>query len=1067
MRQNPVPTAKISPPRVTAVLQRPRLFRLLDELRNFPVLWIGGSPGDGKTALVASYIEDRRLPAIWYHVDREDTDAEVFLSGPILAEINAKAPGAVRRGVPPSTQQSAAGARGGRISGRRLIRDLYSRLPQPGLLVLDDCHEIASDAALHALLVDSAAEIPLGCNVILIGRGEPPSRYSRLIANRTLGMVDSRDLRFTLEETHAIASRFSADQRVSGFLHGQCAGWAAGVTITLERLRRRPSESTPLEHEMRKAIFGYYAGEVFDRASPEERRILVSTALVPRLSGPAANELSGSAQAQHLLNTLANRQSFTTRSATSTYEYDALFREFLLTRVEETLAPDDVKNVANRADIILEECSDIEALVEIVVRNRHWDSLTRLIVRQGMRLLAQGHGTTMRRWIDRVPAEVFSTDPWLAYWSGAAALYGNPGVARSLLHAAWDRFQEVADRTGQMLAASAMLESYQFEWSSFAPMLPWVDRLEACLGAISTFPSCDAELVTHANLVFALTSARPESETSALAAARLRLLLDANAHVNHRLFAGRSLLVAYCSMHDIESARDLTKRLQSMLHEPNCSPAILVATLNAVAYGLWFDHAYSDAEETLREAASAAKKLHMDAPDPLHHKTRYLLALVHRDRTEMADCIHATRQVVKSTDALGMAMLSQALAAHALLKGDLATVASNWMRAVLQADAACARPMQWMSRLALAGCRAKQGDCAGAKDLLQQALALFEGMPPPSWHRDHALVAAYLAMRRGDRIECHRLLSTALDTEQRTVVVSQVFAALPSEMAELCMEAVRGGIAVDSARALVQHYRLPPPVTADGDWPWPCKVYVMGSFRVLRDDAPLRFSRRMQKRPLELLQAIIAFGGSEVSAGALRDVLWPDSDGDTGYHALESGLYRLRQLLGAPGAVIMAGGKLSLDRNFFWVDMWAFEQESQGTDDGRSDAAARLARIRRLYAGHFLEQESDKPWALETRQSLRDKFLRSIREAAQIYETQRLWQEAANVYQTGIELDGMAEDLYRGLMICHRELGDHIAVLQVYRRCRDLLTRVLGVQPNPKTQAIYRSVRQGLVAENG
>ena len=50
--------------------------------------------------------------------------------------------------------------------------------------------------------------------------------------------------------------------------------------------------------------------------------------------------------------------------------------------------------------------------------------------------------------------------------------------------------------------------------------------------------------------------------------------------------------------------------------------------------------------------------------------------------------------------------------------------------------------------------------------------------------------------------------------------------------------------------------------------------------------------------------------------------------------------------------------------------------------------------------------------------------------------------------------------LYRGLMICHRELGDHSEVLQVYRRCREYLNRMLGVQPNSKTQAIYQSVRQ-------
>jgi DNA-binding SARP family transcriptional activator len=45
-------------------------------------------------------------------------------------------------------------------------------------------------------------------------------------------------------------------------------------------------------------------------------------------------------------------------------------------------------------------------------------------------------------------------------------------------------------------------------------------------------------------------------------------------------------------------------------------------------------------------------------------------------------------------------------------------------------------------------------------------------------------------------------------------------------------------------------------------------------------------------------------------------------------------------------------------------------------------------------------------------------------------------------------------------MLCHRELGDHGEALQAYRRCRELLTRFLGIPPNAKTQALYHSVRE-------
>src|SRR3984893_12044068 len=98
------------------------------------------------------------------------------------------------------------------------------------------------------------------------------------------------------------------------------------------------------------------------------------------------------------------------------------------------------------------------------------------------------------------------------------------------------------------------------------------------------------------------------------------------------------------------------------------------------------------------------------------------------------------------------------------------------------------------------------------------------------------------------------------------------------------------------------------------------RVHVLGRFRLLTGDAPIIIPPRLRK-PQELLQALIAFGGTEVSAGVLIDALWTDSEGDAGYHALESALYRLRQLLGSREAVLMAAGKLSLNSQLMWVDM--------------------------------------------------------------------------------------------------------------------------------------------------
>src|ERR1700732_5345622 len=63
------------------------------------------------------------------------------------------------------------------------------------------------------------------------------------------------------------------------------------------------------------------------------------------------------------------------------------------------------------------------------------------------------------------------------------------------------------------------------------------------------------------------------------------------------------------------------------------------------------------------------------------------------------------------------------------------------------------------------------------------------------------------------------------------------------------------------------------------------KIHVLGHFRLLKSDVPIQVPRRLRK-PQELLQALIALGGTEVGAGALIDALWPESAGVAVYPAL-------------------------------------------------------------------------------------------------------------------------------------------------------------------------------------
>jgi len=65
---------KITRPILPEVYPRKRLFEALDKLRRQPLIWVSGPGGSGKTTLVSSYLEDRKIPCLWYQVEEGDKD---------------------------------------------------------------------------------------------------------------------------------------------------------------------------------------------------------------------------------------------------------------------------------------------------------------------------------------------------------------------------------------------------------------------------------------------------------------------------------------------------------------------------------------------------------------------------------------------------------------------------------------------------------------------------------------------------------------------------------------------------------------------------------------------------------------------------------------------------------------------------------------------------------------------------------------------------------------------------------------------------------------------------------
>lgn len=1046
--------AKLTPPRLYAVLPRERLFhRIAEQCRRHSMLWVAGPPGAGKTSLIASYLQKRKPRTLWYHLDPGDADLATFFH--YVAKAAENAAGRTRLKLPALTPEFMADVPG---FTRRFFRELWSKVPSPGVLVLDNYQEVPANALLHQILPVALSEFPAATSLIAISREQPPQQFAREVTHNLMGHITWEELRLTHEETASLASstRDAAPEAIQA-LHAKANGWVAGTVLMLERLKVKSGWNTSLHSDtMTATAFHYFAEQVFARASAPVQEVLMRTALLPWVTIKMAAEVSENPSAYYVLRNFYTRGLFVDRRADElvSYQYHDLFREFLLDRSRTVYSEERLTELKRLAAGVAEQGGQLDAAARLYADTKSWDSLSQLICGVSEQLLAQGRNQTLRGYLELLPAAEVENRPWLLYWSGISRVVFDPIGARKDLEQAYQQFDAAQqDIDGLLLSCGGIIQSYFCCGDGMAPTIGWGDRIQQLLQRHKGWPRPEIQARVFSNLQ-GLMFACPHHSLFVEQEAGLDQFL-------HSLNDPIARLGVALTFMNVFGWRGESLRLGQMLDNLAVwtrgitVPPVQLLTWRIMEANLaWRNGDRDEAGLKIHEAHHIAD---MHGIVVLKSMVRWY-ELYHavgdgddREGERVANLLLAERHFHPR---LTLAVCSFQRAGLALMKGDISTAYKHALFAVETVAPLNVPFIAGHCRLGLAKVLIELGEPVAAREHLKNVIDSARLMCS-LWVEAHCLMTladSYLLERNVEMANAY--LREGLEIGRRNNYFILDYWWRPKVMATLLARALEADIEVDYVSSVIKRRQLVSPSPDIDAWPWPIRVSTLGRFELTIDDGSVTHSGKAQRKPLELLQILCAAGEQGVHQQPIQEILWPEADGVAADQAFRTTLHRLRKLLRHDDAVQLMDGHLSLNASLVRVDSVVFERKVQQVD--RNDATA-LENLCRTYRGHFLPGET-AAWALPVRERLRARYLTLIERLGGLLEEREELQQAAQKYLQALEVEPVAEVMCRRVMMTYVRLGRRTEAIGVYQRFTLALNKKLGVPPTPETVALYHNI---------
>ena len=412
--------SKIQAPQIkTKTLERTSLIGLLSNNLDKKIILLCAGAGYGKTTLLSQFISVSKIPHIYYHLEKNDSEPAIFFSYLIAAirkiihEFGHKTE-SLRHffNYPRKYWEIIAGTFVNEIT-EHLKKDLY--------VVLEDYHSLEPSMQIDKILLYLLEHIPPKLHFIISTRTMPSVPLSRFRMRDEMFELQTKDLRFTKKEiAHLFKKIYSISLKESELdrIDEHSEGWPTSLRLMIQSsdyLRGIKSSDyirriLDTYYQSQTNLFNYFAQEIYNQESKDVRQFLIDCSVLEWLTPDLCDAIMRRRSSRSILLGLTTRNAFIVKMPGQGYRFHKLFRDFLHSKLTDMHKE---KKINRRVgDFYLGE-GRLEEAVRFYLRAEEYIKAASAIEAVGFTMIEQGKSGILSSYIESIPKSIWSQRPSL------------------------------------------------------------------------------------------------------------------------------------------------------------------------------------------------------------------------------------------------------------------------------------------------------------------------------------------------------------------------------------------------------------------------------------------------------------------------------------------------------------------------------------------------------------------------------------------------------------------------------------------------------------------------------